>query len=181
MRPRTFLPPQTRRLQLNYLHYPRSYEGPASEWELHLGFRIRVVSRHALALFVGQPPAESDLLSKGPEVGEESFLLLPAPAGPRPEHLAAALRLVGEEGWSPSVTLLLSDDQHLQVSPRRLRAGLKAAIPADHPGLVLWVWQEMPKDLCQGVDFFNPEQILHQFGRIGRRVSRRARWRRFYP
>lgn len=177
MRHRTFLPPQPRRLKLHYLHHPRSYPGPDSEWELHRGFRIRVLSRHALALFIGQPPPVSDLLSKKPEPGEDSFLLIPAPAGPRAEHLAFGLEVAREEGWTPSVTMLLSDDRHLQVAPGRLRRKLKAVIPENHSGLVLWVWQEMPMDLCQGVDFFNPEQILHQFGRIGRRVKRRSRWR----
>lgn len=181
MRRRTFLPPEPRRLKLHFLHHPKSYPGPNEEWELHRGFRIRVVSRNVLALFVGKPPEESNLLSRTPEAGENSFLLIPAPMGPRAEDLELGLRRVQGEGWEPEVTMLLSDERLLKVSPRHLKSQLKAKIPKGHGGLVLWVWQEMPAEFCRGLDFFNSEQILHQFGRIGRRVARRAKWRRYLP
>lgn len=178
---RTFLPPEPRRLKLNFLHYPKTYAGPQSEWELHRGFRIRVLSRNCLALFIGQPPSDSTLLSRCPEEGEDSFLLLPAPSGVDPKDLEQGFQIANEEGWSPQVSMILSDGRRLQGSTRKTKAALRKAIPKAHPGLVLWVWQEMPGELCQGMDFFNSEQILHQLGRMGRRVSRRAKWRRFLP
>lgn len=178
---RRFQPLEPRRLKLHFLHYPRSFQGPNKEWELHHGFRIRILARNILSLCVGRPPTESDLLSCKPEVGETSFLLIPAPHGPNPEDLALGLELASKEGWSPQVTLILSDDQHLSAKPGPTRRALKMVIPKSHNGLVLWVWQQMPAELCDGLDFFNAEQILHQLGRIGRRVKRRARWRKLLP
>ena len=178
---REFTPPDVRRLEINYLCHPRSYKGPEGEWELHRGFRIRILSRHALALFIGPPPESSNLLSKGPEKGEESFLILPAPKGANANEVSRAFALTQAEGWTPSVTMILSDDQLLETAPSKMSSALKKAIPKKHPGLVLWVWQEMPGELCQGMDFFNAEQILHQFGRMGRRVTRRGKWRKFIP
>lgn len=178
---REFTEPDLRRLKLNYLCHPRSYKGPVGEWELHRGFRIRVLTQNALALFIGPPPQDSNLLSKGPEEGEESFMLLPASKGLDAHELREAFSVAGSEGWTPQVTLILSDDELLEGSPSKLSSGFKSAIPKKHPGLVLWVWQEMPGEMCQGIDFFNAEQILHQFGRMGRRVTRRCKWRKYIP
>ncbi len=181
MKHRTFKPPEPRRLDLEFLHHPRSYEGPENPWEIHRGFRIRVLTRKVLAMFLGQPPNYCSLLSLYPEPGEDSFLVLPAPLDPQGSDLAMGLGLAAEEGWLPEVTLILSDDQQLTRPYRTVKRELKSVIPRDHEGLVIWVLQEMPGELCGEMDFFNPEQSLHQLGRIGRRVARRGRWRRFLP
>lgn len=181
MKHRTFTPPEVRRLNLEFLHHPRHWEGPEGEWEIHRGFRIRVMTRNVMALFLGQPPSYCNLLSLYPEPGEDSFMVLPAPLNPQGSDLAMGLGLASEEGWVPQVTLILSDDRQLTRPYRALKRELKSAIPREHEGLVLWVLQEMPGELCEGMDFFNPEQTLHQLGRIGRRVGRRGRWRRFLP
>lgn len=179
--PRAYREPEVRRLKLHYLHHPRCYQHSSQPWELHRGFRIRVLTPHALALFVGQPPRDSDLLSRRPEPGEDSFLILPAPHGASPLLLKEALSLCAGEGWAPQVTLVLSDEKLLKEPPSGLRRALRAAVPKSYPGLALWVWQEMPAPLRDDLDFFNAEQILHQLGRMGRRVARRMKWRRFLP
>jgi len=62
------------------------------------------------------------------------------------------------------------------------RQGVACPVPKDWPNLVLWVRQYMPVGThWSGNDFFTPEQNLYQWGRVGRRVRRRTRWRSWLP
>ena len=165
------------RLRLQILHHPREAWGPQGPWELWRGFRLEVLSESLLALTLGatsEADARGDPLRPDTGPGEETLLVVPAPMGPSVEAVEEAALVTG---WTPSAALLLSDDQQLRgPDARALR---QAARRASWP--VVWVLQEMPSEPYRGLDFFNVEQSLCQLGRIGRRLSRRVRWRRWLP
>ena len=61
-------------------------------------------------------------------------------------------------------------------------SGQPCKVPRDWPNLVLWVRQPMlAGTVWTGNDFFTAEQTLYQWGRVGRRVQRRSRWRPLIP
>ncbi len=161
-----------RRLKLEYLNHPRSARGPLADWDLARGFRLRVVSSKLLFLYLAPLQAgELTPLSLAPQPGEDGLAVV---LGAYPEEIQRAHNLFNEEGWEPGAILILSDDRRLK-SLRPLRQQLKEAARAA-PLLTVWVFQDLPPE-----GFFNPEQVLHQLGRISRQIVRRIRWRRRLP
>lgn len=157
------------RLRLDYLNHPRSAPAPLCDWELTRGFRIRAVAEKVLVLILGPAQGGGPALEPAPGPGEEALLLV---LSPRPQDLELALSLPHKEGWDPAGVLVLSAHDS---PPGALRQQL-AAVARGVPWLVVWVLQDMPPG-----DFFNAEEVLHQSGRISRRISRRSRWRRLLP
>ncbi|MBI3925884.1 MAG: hypothetical protein HY319_10115 [Armatimonadetes bacterium] len=168
-------------LELRYLHLPRSAQLPQAHWELSRGFRLRVVEPHVLVLTLGAASATaSDPLARAPASGEESLVLLPAPRGPDERMLEKAIELPRDEDWCPAAVLLLSDPRQLGEPIRKLERALRPTARSS-PWLVVWVLQEMPDGFRRGLDFFNVERVLHQLGRISRRIQQRMTWRRRLP
>lgn len=151
-------------LKLAILGHPRRHPGPHAPWELHRGYRLRVLGPDLLVLFLN-PGGE--VLSPTPQPGEEALLLLFVPEGPEPGALEQACALCREEGWEPDCLLVLSD-------PAQLRRRPTGKVPREI--LAVQVLQPLPPP-----GFFSTEKVLYQLGRIGSRLRRRCRWRRYLP
>jgi hypothetical protein len=153
-----------RRLKLITLHHPRLHPGPKADWELDRGFRLRVLTRDSLLLYLRSPQfaQAEDFLSRRPLAGEESFLLIPAPSGQLSRPFGEALDAMHKEGWWPDTILLMSDWKMRPSFPFPRCSELRAALPAGLPSFVAWVFQEMPTELARGIDTFTPEQNLYQ-------------------
>ncbi len=159
----------SRRLKVQCLALAPDYAGPVAGWELERGFRTRIDSHQRLRLFLSLSPnhggADRDLLSNAPLQGEEVFDLIVAPNGLSPQDCLDEMKQLQPTG---QVVLFLSD-QSLSISNKRtLQRGIS---PKGLAG-VFWVSLEMSTQVYQGVEFFNLEQNLLHFGRIGRHVAR---------
>jgi hypothetical protein len=173
------LPVDLRRLKVHILRWPPAWRGPIEPWELTRGFRVEVLDRSLLWMALGGPESSDQrLLEAVKRPGEEGLLLLPAPSGPSEQDLQGTDKVL--EGFPEADVLVLLSDGRRLASPRKQLSGLRARFKGRSLAVV-WVWQDMPAELCDGLDFFNVEQNLHQLGRIGRRLVRQARWRRFLP
>lgn len=154
-----------RRLRVDFLHYPRAFRARHFRWDLDRGFRLEVLRAQSFWFSLLDPAGlEKGCLTR-PQGQEQDFLLEVARTsqGLWPEWDRARL--------SPhTICVILSE------------TGKPCAVPRDWPNLVLWVRQPMlAGTVWTGNDFFTPEQILYQWGRVGRRVQRRARWRGWLP
>jgi hypothetical protein len=159
----------SRRLKVQCLALDPNYGGPAAGWELERGFRARVDSHLRLRLFLSLSPnhggPDRDLLSPTQLQGEEIFDLIVVPNG-----LSSSACLEELKSLEPSgQVVLFMCDRSLAISHKRR---LQRSISAPGLGGVFWVSLEMPTQLYQGVEFFNLEQNLLHFGRIGRHVAR---------
>ncbi|MGE0488599.1 MAG: hypothetical protein AB7S38_05260 [Vulcanimicrobiota bacterium] len=159
---------------MHYLNHPRQADGPSDHWELQRGYRLRVVGSDSLVLYLGPATGQElqgELMGVAPLSGEEALLLVLASQTASAGKLEAALQVCDREGWNPRAVLVLWDSHQATTTDR---PGLKKAARGDR--LVVLVDQEMPPE-----SFFNPEQVLHQLGRISRRIQRRVAWRRHLP
>lgn len=154
-----------RRLSVDFLHYPRSFRAAHFFWDLDKGFRLEVLGRAVFWMSLLDSAGVTEPVVCRPQGREQDFLL----------HVSRNCQGVWPS-WDRSrlgphtVCVVLSQD------------GRPVRPPRDWPNLVLWVRQDMPAGTrWTGNDFFTPEQILYQWGRVGRRVKRRARWRGFLP
>ncbi|MBS2039351.1 hypothetical protein JST97_30480 [bacterium] len=155
----------SRRLRVDFLHYPRAFRARHFRWDLDRGFRLEVLGASAywFALLDGEGLSQAVVAS--PQGQEQDFLLQVErqSAGRWPDWDPARL-------GPHTICALLSD------------RGVPPRVPPGWPNLVIWVRQSMlAGTVWTGNDFFTPEQTLHQWGRVGRRVQRRARWRPLIP
>lgn len=155
-----------RQLRVDFLHFPRLFRPRHFEWDLDQGFRLEVLSPRHFWLAVPQTrhgDHPMDVSGAAPE--EQDFLLfVERQGGGRfPDWPRSRL-------GPHTIGVILSQE------------GVAAKVPPDWPNLVIWVRQPMPAGTrWTGNDFFTPEQILYQWGRVGRRVRRRTRWRKWLP
>lgn len=135
---------------------------------------MRVLALDSLVLYLGPATGQEihgDLMGLAPQPGEEALLIVLAAQRATADKLESALQVCDREGWDPKAVLILWDSRQATQTDR---PGLKKA--ARGRRLVVLVDQEMPPET-----FFNPEQVLHQLGRISRRIQRRVGWRRHLP
>ncbi len=167
---------------MHYICHPRRARGPRCPWELERGFRLRIVKRDLLLLFLGgETVAEGEPVCTGVQSGEELLVVIPATLGPDERQLESALSYISAAGLEPQAVLILSDPQQMNMPEHKVLPKLKLVVKRfDSFFLVVWVLQEMPP-VVEELDFFNVEQVLHQLGRISRRLARRVSWRSKLP
>lgn len=154
-----------RRLRVDYLHYPRAFRARHFRWDLDRGFRLEVLGPTLFWLALLDGEGLEQAVDARPQGLEQDFLL------------KVERRAGGDwPGWDRSrlgphtICAVLSD------------VGRAPRVPPDWPNLVIHVRQPMLEGtVWTGNDFFTPEQTLYQWGRVGRRVQRRARWRPLIP
>lgn len=154
-----------RRLRVDFLHYPRAFRARHFRWDLDRGFRLEVLQPGTFWFSLLDGPGLTQAVEPRPQGQEQDFLL-------RVERVGSGRFPQWERSrlGSHTICVLLSD------------TGKAPSVPSDWPNLVIWVRQPMLAGTAwTGNDFFTPEQTLYQWGRVGRRVQRRARWRPFLP
>lgn len=154
-----------RRLRVDYLHYPRKFRARHFRWELDRGFRLEVLAGGQFWLSLLDGGGVEQAIEPVAQAQEQDFLLQVARVSPGvwPDWDRSRLS-------AHTICVILSD------------SGRPCRVPRDWPNLVLWVRQPMlAGTVWTGNDFFTPEQTLYQWGRVGRRVQRRSRWRPLIP
>lgn len=157
--------PDPRKLKVDFLHYPRGFRTAHFNWDLDRGFRLEVLGSRLFWLALPDSEWLVQPTDCRPQGGEQDFLLFVQREcqGHWPDFPPSRLS-------SHTICVVLSE------------SGKAIQPPSSWPGLVLWVRQLMPSGTrWTGNDFFTPEQILYQWGRVGRRVRRRARFRNWLP
>lgn len=154
-----------RRLRVDYLHYPRKFRARHFRWDLDRGFRLEVLGAHSFWFALLDPEGVNQAIEPGAQGQEQDFLLHVDRSGRGAWPNWDRCRLAAH-----TVCVILSD------------RGKPCRVPPDWPNLVIWVRQPMlAGTVWTGNDFFTPEQTLYQWGRVGRRVQRRSRWRPLIP
>ena len=94
---------------------------------------------------------------------------------PTPDLLAleSSLQWPRRLGWSTGVVAFLADV--CQKGRLPVRASRELAL--ESPCLAAWILQDKPETKH---DFFTPERVLSNWGRVGRRISRRWGWGGFF-
>ena len=135
------------------------------------------------AFFLGGRSLESDAdaLSLTPHCGEEAFLLGVLPPTPDLEWLKRGKSALEALGWEQGVVAILADFRRRAFLKRFHKLSLATFRGCLESGAAFWVWQTMPLPARGELTFFSVEQQLYQWGRVGRHVRRRCRWRRFFP
>ena len=163
----------------------RGYSGPLQDWELSRGFRLQVLEPGWFALFLGARSLkpDEDSLGQRPGAQEESFLVGLPPRDATAVWLETGRNHLARLAWTRGVVALLGDFRERGGRLKRLHRESKAIFSDCLAcGAAFWVWQPMPTAWRgEGLAFFAVEQQLYQWGRVGRRVARRCRWRRFWP
>ncbi|MBN9415836.1 hypothetical protein ABS71_12375 [bacterium SCN 62-11] len=154
-----------RRLRVDYLHYPRSFRARHYRWDLDRGFRLEVLGAGRFWFSLLDPGGVDRAIAPEGQGLEQDFLLQVA------RQSSGAWPGWDRDRLGPhTICVILSD------------SGRACRVPRDWPNLVLWVRQPMlAGTVWTGNDFFTPEQTLYQWGRVGRRVQRRSRWRALIP
>ena len=177
--------PDPRTLRLDFLRLTRGYSGPRLPWELNRGFRLLALEPGWFLLFLGARAlvAEADPLATQPGPPEEAFLIGVPPVDADEGWLRSGRDHLGELAWASGVVALLGDYRQRKGRLAPLyRASREVFSRSLTCGAAFWVWQPMPQPLRrQGLAFFALEQQLYQWGRVGRRVARRCKWRRLWP
>ena len=146
---------------MDYLHYPRGFRAAHFQWDLDKGFRLEVLGPRLFWMSLLDAAGVDQPTVCQPQGKEQDFLLFVE------RHCQGQWPAWDRARLSPHTICVVLSDSGRPVKP-----------PSDWPGLVLWVRQTMPAGTrWTGNDFFTPEQILTQWGRVGRRVQRRSRWR----
>ena len=170
-------------MRVQFLWSTRTYRGPFAEWELARGFRVTTVAPGWFAFFLGgrSLDADSDALRLVPCAGEEAFLLGILPPSPSREWLEAGRSVLKALGWREGVVAILADFRRRSLLGRFYKQSRAVFQGGMDKGAAFWVWQTMPLPARGDLAFFSVEQQLFQWGRVGRHVRRRCRWRRFFP
>lgn len=135
------------------------------------------------AFFLGgrDLPEGADALSLYPHPVEEAFLLGVLPPHPDPGWLDRGKSALAILGWQQGVVAILADFRRRASMGRLRKQSLALFRNCFANGAAFWVWQTMPLPPRGDLTFFSVEQQLFQWGRVGRHVRRRCRWRRFFP
>jgi hypothetical protein len=150
---------------VDYLHFPRLFRARHFQWDLDRGFRLEILNAATFWLALLDADGVVQAIETAPQGQEQDFLL----------HVDVN----GSGRWP--------DWERSRLSPHTVCAilsdsGRPCRVPRDWPNLVIWVRQNMlAGTVWTGNDFFTPEQTLYQWGRVGRRVQRRSRWRPLLP
>ena len=154
-----------RQLSLSYLRFPRSFRPRHFRWDLDQGFRLEVLGPGLFWLALLDRSGVENACDVRPQGQEQDFLL--------------SVDRQGQGQWPDWPRDRLSEHTVCAILSQDGRASRP---PRDWPNLTIWVRQPMPMGTrWTGNDFFTPEQVLYQWGRVGRHVQRRARWRRWIP
>lgn len=168
--------PWGRRLHLLVHRLPRDSKDGA-DWELERGFHVQVVGADLFEIVL-RPRGEAGsktpgLLSDADGEGQVRFLLWHAPLAYRSERLGEFAEKLKSE-YPAHVGLILS---HLSERNRAFRDFVvqrRLWKEIHHP--VLQIFQAYPNS-----DFFSLEKSLFDLGRVGRRLQKLTRLRRFLP
>jgi len=149
---------------VDYVHYPRNFRAAHFRWDLDKGFRLEILGPRLFWMCLLDAGLTEPVECR-PQGAEQDFLLFV-------ERDCRGIWPAWERSRLSAHTIcVVLSEMGKAVKP-----------PPDWPALVLWVRQPMPEGTrWTGNDFFTPEQILYQWGRVGRRVQRRARWRGWIP
>lgn len=154
-----------RNLRVDFLRFPRSFQPRHYRWDLDRGFRVEVLGKELFWLSLLDREGVHSVCDARPQGQEQDFLL-------RVQRQARG-------GWPDWPSQRLSPHTICVILSQQ---GKACRVPGSWPNLVLWVRQPMPVGTrWTGNDFFTPEQVLYQWGRVGRHVQRWARWRRWLP
>lgn len=149
---------------MEYLHFPRRFSPRHFAWDLDRGFRLEVLGPGVfwLSLLDREGCAEPSVAVRQGE--EQDFLLAMQPD---------VWPVWPPERLSPHTVCVLLD----KIGSQR-----PIDVPPNWPNLVIKVLQSLADGTrWSGNHFFTPEQVLQQWGRVGRRVRRRSRWRKLIP
>lgn len=154
-----------RNLRVDFLRFPRSFQPRHYRWDLDRGFRVEVLGKELFWLSLLDREGVHSVCDARPQGQEQDFLL--------------SVQRQARGGWPDWPSQRLSPHTICVILSQQ---GKACRVPGGWPNLVLWVRQPMPLGTrWTGNDFFTPEQVLYQWGRVGRHVQRWARWRRWLP
>ncbi len=168
--------PWGRKLHILAHRLPRDCREGA-DWELERGFHLQVIEADFFQLVLRARHSTSrrtvGILGEVHTDGQDRFLLWHAPLAYSSERLSAFAEKLRDE-YTDHVGLILSHPSERKASFRDLLAGRGLWRGVRRP--VIQVFQAYPR-----ADFFSVEKTLFDLGRVGRRLQKLTKLRRFAP